>query len=61
MSPQIFVGVSLGAGINKIIQKNTEVPSLMHLLFSAEIYIPILAFIILLIIGTICKNIFYRK
>ena len=61
MSPQIFVGASLGAGINEIIQKNIEVPSLIDLLFSAEIYLPIIAFIILLIIGIIIKNIFYRK
>ena len=61
MSPQIFVGASLGSGINQIIQKNIEVPSLMDLLFSAEIYIPILAFIILVIIGIVSKNIFYRK
>ena len=61
MTPQIFVGVALGAGINQIIQKNIEIPSLTDLLFSAEIYIPIIAFIILLIIGIICKNIFYRK
>ena len=61
MSPQIFVGVSLGAGINEIIQKNIEVPTLTELLFSAEIYLPIAAFIFLLIIGIIIKNIFYRK
>ncbi len=61
MSPQIFVGAALGAGINQIIQKNIETPTLIDLLFSEEIYIPILAFIILLIIGLISKNIFYRK
>ena len=61
MTPQIFVGVALGAGINQIIQKNIEVPSLLDLLFSSEIYIPILSFIILIIIGIIIKNIFLRK
>ena len=61
MSPQLFVGASLGAGINQIIQKNIEVPSLLDLLFSSEIYIPILSFIILIIIGIIIKNIFLRK
>ena len=61
MSPQIFVGVSLGAGLNAIIQKNTEAPSLIKLLFSPEIYIPIAAFVILLIVGIIIKNIFYRN
>jgi len=41
MFPQIFIGVSLGSGLNEIIQKNSEAPSLMELLFSSEIYIPI--------------------
>jgi uncharacterized membrane protein YdjX (TVP38/TMEM64 family) len=61
MSPQIFVGVSLGAGLNEIIQKNIEAPSLINLLFSPEIYIPIIAFIILLIAGIFIKNIYYKN
>lgn len=61
MSPQVFVGVSLGAGLNEIIQKNIETPSLIELLFSPEIYIPIIAFIILLIAGIFIKNIFYKN
>ena len=61
MFPQVFVVVSLGAGLNEIIQKNVKVPSLIEILFSTEIYIPIVAFIILLIVGIIIKNIFYRN
>ena len=61
MSPHIFIGVSLGAGLNEIIQKNIEAPSLIELLFSREIYIPIVAFLILLIVGIIIKNIFYKN
>ena len=61
MTPQIFVGATLGAGINEIIQKNIEVPSLIDLLFSQEIYVPIIAFIILIFIGIIIKNIFYKN
>ena len=61
LSPQIFVGVSLGAGLNEIIQKNIETPSLIEILFSPEIYIPIIAFIILLIAGIFIKNIFYKN
>ena len=60
MFPQIFIGVSLGSGLNEIIQKNIEAPSLMELLFSSEIYIPIFAFAVLLIVGIIIKNIFYK-
>ena len=61
MLPQVFVVVSLGAGLNEIIQKNVKVPSLIEILLSTEIYIPIIAFIILLIVGIIIKNIFYRN
>ena len=61
MSPQILIGVSLGAGLNEIIQKNIEAPSLIELLLSPEIYIPIVAFVILLIVGIIIKNIFYTN
>ena len=61
MFPQVFVVVSLGAGLNEIIQKNVKVPSLIEILFSKEIYIPIIAFIILLIVGIIIKNFFYRN
>jgi len=59
MSPQIFVVVSLGAGLNEIIKKNIEPPSLMELLFSPEIYIPFIAFAILLILVIITKKFFY--
>ena len=61
MLPQLFVGVSLGAGLNEIIQKNIEAPSLIEILLSPEIYIPIIAFIILLIAGIFIKNIFYKN
>ena len=59
MFPQIFVGVSLGSGLNEIIQKNIEAPSLIEILFSPEIYIPIFVFVILLIVAIIVKKIFY--
>ena len=59
--PQIFVGTSLGSGLNKIIDNNLEAPTLTKLLLSSEIYIPILGFIILLVIGIMVKNFFYKK
>ena len=61
MFPQVYVGVSLGSGLNEIIKKNVKFPSLIELLFSSEIYIPIVAFLILVIIGIVVKNIFYRN
>jgi uncharacterized membrane protein YdjX (TVP38/TMEM64 family) len=59
--PQIFVGTSLGSGLNKIIDNNLEPPTLTKLLLSSEIYIPILGFIILLVIGIMVKIFFYKK
>jgi uncharacterized membrane protein YdjX (TVP38/TMEM64 family) len=61
MCPQVFVGASLGSGLNKIIENNLEPPTLTKLLLFPDIYIPIIGFIILLVIGIIIKNIFYNK
>ncbi len=61
MAPQIFIGVSLGAGLSELIQKNIEAPSIIQILTSPDIYIPIFGFVILLIIGIIIKNIFYKN
>ena len=50
MTPQLFVGASLGAGLSKILEENSEVPSILELIFSPDIYLPILGIIILVII-----------
>ena len=61
MTPQIFVGVSLGAGLNKFLIENTEVPSFFDLIFSPNIYIPIIGLIILVIIGFVLRKKFLVK
>jgi len=61
MYPQFFIWVTLGSGLDKIIKNNLEAPSFAELLFSPDIYIPIIGFIFLLVIGIIFKNIFYKK
>ena len=61
MTPQLFVGASLGAGLSKILEKNSEVPSFLELIFSPDIYLPILGIIILVIIGFLLKKNFYAK
>ena len=61
MYPQVFVWTALGDGLNQIIKKNMEAPTVSEILFSSEIYTPIIAFIILLLIGIIIKNIFYNN
>ena len=41
--PQIFLAVSIGSGLEKIIDQNSELPKITEVIFSPEIYIPILA------------------
>ena len=61
MTPQLFVGASLGAGLSKILEENSEVPSILELIFSPDIYLPILGIVILVIIGLLLKKKFYAK
>ena len=60
MYPQIFVWASLGAGLDEIIKNNLKPPSLTEILFFAEVYVPILGFIILILLSILIKNIFYK-
>ena len=59
--PQIFLAVSIGSGLEKIIEENTDVPKLSDIIFSSEIYIPILAFIFLVLISIFLKKSFYKN
>ena len=42
--PQIFLAVSIGSGLDRIIDQNSELPKITEIIFSPEIYIPLLAF-----------------
>ena len=59
--PQIFLAVSIGSGIEKLIDKNSEAPGFFELILSSEIYIPLIGFFILLILSVIGRKIFYKK
>ena len=61
MMPQLFVGASLGAGLNKILEENSEAPSLLQLLLTPDIYLPILGIITLVLIGFLLRKKFYSK
>ena len=60
MTPQLFVYVALGSGFEKIINKNIEAPTLYSIIFSKEIYLPIIAFVILVFIGILTKKRFIK-
>ena len=59
--PQIFLAVSIGSGLEKIIDQNLEAPSILDLIISPEIYTPIIAFFVLLIITIFARRLFYKK
>ena len=61
MIPQLFIFVSIGSGLEKIIDQNIEAPSLIDLISSPNIYIPIVAFFSLLVITFFVRSIFYKK
>ena len=59
--PQIFLAVSIGSGLEKVIDQNIEVPSLTDIIFLPDIYIPILAFFFLVIITIFLRKLLYKK
>ena len=61
MAPQLFVGTSLGAGIEKIIQSNSTPPSFITLLTSKDIYIPIIAFVLFILLSYFLRKKFYKN
>ena len=59
--PSLFIIVSLGSGIEKIINRNEQAPSIIDLLFSPEIYFPISLFVLLILTIIIIKKFFYNN
>jgi len=58
--PPMFVTVALGSGIEKVIDQNVEL-SVSTVLFSPEIYIPIIAFFIILFIAFVIRKFYFKQ
>ena len=58
--PSMFVTVSLGSGIERVIDKNAEL-SISTVLFAPEIYVPIIAFFIILIFAFVIKKFYFKS
>ena len=56
MMPGLFVIVSLGSGLEKIIDENLEPPLFFDLIKSPEIFIPIIGFLFLFVITFIIRK-----
>tara|TARA_B100001173_G_scaffold216583_1_gene187106 strand:+ start:329 stop:1063 length:735 start_codon:yes stop_codon:yes gene_type:complete len=59
--PQIFLAVSIGSGLETIVDQNIKVPGLTDIIFSRDIYIPLLAFFVLILITVILRKFFYKN
>ena len=59
--PQIFLAVSIGSGLEKIIEENIDVPNMIDIIYSPDIYLPLLAFICLILITIFLRKLFYKK
>jgi len=58
--PQIFLTVSIGSGLENIIEQSMEIPSIVEIIISPEIYIPLILFFILLLSTIFIRKKFYR-
>ena len=58
--PSMFVTVSLGSGIESIIEQNASL-SIIAVLLSPEIYLPIIGFFIILIVALIIKKHYFKE
>ena len=58
--PSMFVTVAIGSGIETIIDQNEKLTA-VNVLFSPDIYIPIVCFFILLIIGFVIKKLYFKE
>ena len=61
MIPSLFLVISIGSGLEDIIDKNLEAPKLIDLITSPSIYVPMIAFFSLLIITIFFRKLFYKN
>ena len=61
MIPSIFIMISIGSGLEEIIDQNLNAPSVIDLISSPSIYIPLIAFFGLLIITIFFRKVFYKN
>ena len=59
--PQIFLVVSIGSGLENIINKNLEPPRIIDIISSQDVYLPLSIFVALVIITIFLRRLFYNK
>ena len=59
--PQVFLVVSIGSGLETIISQNLKPPSIIEIISSPTIYLPLGTFFFLIIITIFLRSVFYKK
>jgi uncharacterized membrane protein YdjX (TVP38/TMEM64 family) len=59
--PQIFLAVSIGSGLEKVIDQNSEIPRIIDMILLPDIYVPLIAFFALVLTTIFLRKIFYKK
>ena len=58
--PSVFIISSIGSGLEKVIDQNIAAPGITDIIFLPDIYIPILAFFVLVIFTIVLRKLFYK-
>jgi len=58
--PSMFVTVAIGSGIEKVIDQNEEL-GVLTVLMSPDIYIPLIAFFLILLIASAIKKFYFKQ
>ena len=59
--PGTFLIASIGSGLEQIINQNSEVPKITDIIFTPNIYIPLIAFLALIFSTIILRKFFYKN
>tara|TARA_B100001121_G_scaffold309110_1_gene334934 strand:- start:49 stop:771 length:723 start_codon:yes stop_codon:yes gene_type:complete len=59
--PQVFLVVSIGSGLGKVIKENLEIPGIFDIIVSPDIYTPLIIFAFLILITFVLRKKFYKK
>ena len=61
ITPGLFLIVSIGSGLEKIIDQNLKTPGIKDIIYSPDIYLPILAFAGLVLLTILARKFFYKN
>ena len=59
--PQVFLLVSIGSGLEKVIENNLDTPKISDIIILPEIYIPLVIFVCLVLTTIVLRKLFYKK